>query len=69
MGNRIMAEKKKNRVKKFMPNVILVFVLLSTILILVDVSGHLIDDGLLSTEQAPGISEPTDIPGTDMPAL
>jgi hypothetical protein len=63
-----MAEKKTKRVKNILPQVILVFVLLSTILIIVDVSGHLIENGLIGTELAPTISEPTDLPGTETPA-
>lgn len=44
MGDWNMAEKKTNRLKKIMPNVILIFVLLSTVLILMDVSANLINE-------------------------
>ena len=68
MGIRIMAEKKSKRVKDIMPQVILVFVLLSTVLILVDVSGHVINDGLIKTEQPANISNPTEIPAAITPS-
>jgi hypothetical protein len=62
-----MAEKKTKRVKDIMPYVILVFVLISTVFILVEVTGHLINEGLINTDQAPPISEPSAIPGTNTP--
>jgi hypothetical protein len=42
-----MAEKKSKRLKNFMPNVILVFVLICTVLIIFDISGNLVNEGVL----------------------
>jgi hypothetical protein len=53
-----MAEKKTKRMKDIMPNVILVFVLLSTVLILIDISGNLINDGLLQIDSGADEAEP-----------
>ena len=50
MGIRIMAEKKTKRLKNIMPIVILVFVLLSTTLIVVDISGNLVNEGVFQFE-------------------
>jgi hypothetical protein len=50
MGDWNMAEKKTNRLKKIMPNVILIFVLLSTVLILLDVSTNLLNEIDVQTE-------------------
>lgn len=41
-----MAEKKTKRLKEIMPIVIMVFVLLSTILIVFDISGNLANEGV-----------------------
>jgi hypothetical protein len=46
----MMAETKSIRVKNLLPNVILIFVLLSTVLILIDVSANLIDEIDTQTE-------------------
>jgi hypothetical protein len=41
---------------------------LSTVLILFDVSGHLIEDGLIETGQPANIGGPTTMPATDTPS-
>jgi hypothetical protein len=59
-----MAEKKTKRIKKIMPNVILIFVLVCTVLILIDVSGNLINeiDTPTETVETPTVqTEPTPI--------
>ena len=45
-----MAEKKTKRLNTIMPIVILVFVLLSTTLIVVDISGNLVNEGVFQFE-------------------
>ncbi|MCP4140123.1 MAG: hypothetical protein GY755_07510 [Chloroflexi bacterium] len=41
-----MAEKKNNKLKQIMPNIILVVVLVCAVLIILDVSSTLIDEGV-----------------------
>lgn len=62
-----MAEKKSNRLKDILPHVILVFVLVSTVLILVDVAGNLISENFLQGEQPSIINTPSKTPGQDIP--
>jgi hypothetical protein len=47
-----MAEKKKIKLKEIMPNIILVMVLVCTMLIVMDVSSTLIDEGVGLFDQA-----------------
>ena len=57
-----MVKKKTSRLKNAFPHIILVFVLISTVLIVVEISGQLANEGVISTEQPPIISEPTNVP-------
>lgn len=47
-----MAEKKKSRLKEIMPNIILVLVLVCAVLIILDVSSTLIDEGIRLFDKA-----------------
>jgi hypothetical protein len=46
-----MAEKKKSKMKEIMPNIILVLVLVCAVLIILDVSSTLIDEGVRLFDQ------------------
>jgi hypothetical protein len=63
-----MAEKKSTRVTNLVSHGILIFVLLCTVLILVEVGGNLINDGVIGTEQVPDIGFPSSTPGAPTPS-